>query len=50
MKKNKEENFWPRLTKEDKKFQHITLDWNRYVDEDEEEEAQEVGGPGWDPE
>ena len=52
MKKNKEEEFWPRLIKEDKKFQNITFDWEKYVDEDEQDEQpnNEQAGPGWDPE
>jgi hypothetical protein len=26
--------FWPRLTKEKKKNQYITIDWQKWVDED----------------
>lgn len=39
MKKNKEEDFWPRLL-EDKNLEknQVTVDWERYVDEDDEEE------------
>jgi hypothetical protein len=39
MKKNKEEEFWPRLL-EDKHLEknQVTVDWSRYVDEDEEDE------------
>ena len=32
--------FWPRLTKENKKFNWIQVDWKHYVDEDEEEESE----------
>merc|ERR1712238_399100 len=39
-KEDTEEEWWPRLL-EDKKLEknQIKVDWNRYVDEDEEEEA-----------
>lgn len=37
-KKNPENGFWPRLTKEKKKFHNITIDWTRWVDEDESDE------------
>lgn len=36
IKHNKEEEFWPRLSKDDKKNNFIKVDWNKYVDEDEE--------------
>lgn len=33
---------WPRLTKESgKHLSHIKVDWNKYVDEDEEDEVQD---------
>jgi hypothetical protein len=42
--------YWKRLTKEDKKFNHIALDWSKYVDEDEEDEEAKKGlGNEWDP-
>ena len=39
-KKDTEEEFWPRLLK-DKHLEKgcVTIDWDRYVDEDEEDEA-----------
>lgn len=37
-KKNKEAEYWPRLTKEKAKVPWISVDWNKWVDEDEEEE------------
>lgn len=38
MKKEKEEDFWPRLL-ENKALEktNVKIDWDRYVDEDEEE-------------
>jgi len=36
--KKKESNYWKRLTKEEKKYAHIQVDWTKWVDEDEEEE------------
>ena len=32
MKKNKEEDYWARLTKEKTKFTNITIDWDKYID------------------
>lgn len=37
-KKNEEGEFWPRLTKEKGKSNFITIDWARWVDEDEADE------------
>lgn len=34
-KKNKEEKFWPRLTQQKEKLKYISVDWGRWVDEDE---------------
>ncbi len=34
-KKDKESSYWPRLV-EEKKANHITVDWNKYIDEDDE--------------
>ncbi len=41
MKKDQEAEYWPRLTnnKALEKKQPISVDWTRYTDEDEEEEA-----------
>ncbi|KAL0219208.1 hypothetical protein P9112_004861 [Eukaryota sp. TZLM1-RC] len=36
MKKDTEAEFWPRLTKEKIKQHWLGIDWNHYVDEDEE--------------
>ena len=36
--------YWPRLTKDKVKNSRITVDWNKWVDEDEEDEAPEMGG------
>lgn len=40
MKKDKDSEFWPRLlaSKAQEKT-NVTVDWNRYVEEDEEEEG-----------
>jgi len=43
-KKDTEAEYWPRITKEKVKNSRITVDWNKWVDEDEEGEAPEVGG------
>ena len=37
-KKNPDSAFWPRITKEKRKFNNITIDWTRWVDEDEADE------------
>ena len=39
-----EAEYWPRITKEKVKNSRITVDWNKWVDEDEEDAAPEVGG------
>jgi hypothetical protein len=38
---------WPRLTKDKVKNAHIQIDWGKWVDEDDEEEAKPVG-EDWD--
>ena len=43
-KADKEAEYWPRLTKDKVKNSRIAVDWNKWVDEDEEEEAPEMGG------
>ena len=43
-KKDKEAEYWPRITKEKVKNSRITVDWNKWVDEDEEDEAPAMGG------
>lgn len=39
IKKVNKTGYWPRLTKNTQKLPWINLDWNFYVDEDEEEEG-----------
>ncbi|KRX06057.1 HSP20-like chaperone [Pseudocohnilembus persalinus] len=41
-KKNQDADFWPRLTKDKTKQQNITVDWDRYVDEDEDTEENKM--------
>ena len=43
-KKEKEEEYWPRITKDKIKNSRITVDWGKWVDEDEEDEAPAMGG------
>jgi hypothetical protein len=43
-KEDKDAEYWPRLTKEKVKNSRITVDWNKWVDEDEEDAAPEMGG------
>ena len=43
-KEDKEAEYWPRITKEKVKNSRITVDWSKWVDEDEEDEAPEMGG------
>jgi prostaglandin-E synthase len=37
-KKDKENEYWPRLTKIKMKHPHIQVDWSKYIEEDEENE------------
>ena len=46
-KKNKDTKFWPRLTKANKKFSFISVDWTRWTDEDE---ACNIKNKNFDPE
>ena len=48
-KKAQDEAFWPRVTKEKVKNQYISVDWAKWVDEDEEEEDPNKGLGGFDP-
>jgi len=44
--KKKEQNTWPRFTKDTKKLAYVGVDWNNWVDsddEDPEEEDQQQG-------
>jgi len=50
VKKNPDAPYWIRLTKETGKHNHITFDWERYIDSDEEGEDGDKGlGKDWDP-
>ena len=40
--------YWKRLTKETTKFTNITVDWEKYVDEDDEETEGGKGLSDWD--
>ncbi|KAI5795062.1 HSP20-like chaperone [Geopyxis carbonaria] len=42
-KKEAKDEFWPRLAKEPKRLQFIKTDFDKWVDEDEQEEAEELG-------
>jgi hypothetical protein len=45
MKKDTEEEFWPRLLKDKAKEKNqVKIDWDRYVDEDEEDEGFDTSG------
>lgn len=47
VKQNTDAEHWPRLTKDKVKNSHIQIDWSKWVDEDEENEAKPVG-EDWD--
>jgi len=49
VKKNQDKDYWPRLTSDKAKNPHITADWAKWVDEDEEEEAHKGLSQDWDP-
>ena len=46
-KKDKDAEYWPRITKEKVKNSKITTDWGKWVEEDEEEEEGGVGREDW---
>ncbi|EGR27029.1 prostaglandin e, putative [Ichthyophthirius multifiliis] len=49
-KKEKEESYWPRLTKEGGKHNNIQSDWEKYIDSDEENEKGDKGlDQNWNP-
>ena len=48
-KKDETKPYWKRLTKDDKKYANIQMDWSNYVDEDEEEEEGQKGMQDWNP-
>ena len=43
VKKNPDQEYWPRLSKDKIKNTHIQIDWSKWVDEDEESEAKPLG-------
>lgn len=49
-KKDQQEEYWPRLTKEKLKYHYIKTDFDKWVDEDEQDEVKDdpndFGGPG----
>lgn len=50
-KKDQSKGYWVRLTKQPLKSQYIQCDWNKWVDdEDEEQEDGQKGLGGFDPE
>jgi len=43
-KKNKEaEEYWPRLTKDKIKYNHIKIDWAKWIDQEDEGKAKKGG-------
>lgn len=42
-KKNPNAKYWPRLTKEGGKHNNVVVDWERYIDSDEEGEEGQKG-------
>lgn len=48
VKKDQNKGFWPRLTKQGKKTQYIQIDWDKWVDQDEEQESGSKGLGGMD--
>lgn len=49
-KKDKEqEEWWPRITKEKVKNQQITIDWDKWIDPDDEPEEDKGPGGDFDP-
>ena len=48
-KTDKDTEYWPRLTKEKLKNSRITVDWNKWVDEDEEADAPAEMNGDFDP-
>ena len=49
-KKDSDKPYWKRLVKEEGKNNFVTVDWAKYVDEDEEQEDGMKGiGNDWDP-
>ena len=48
-KKDTDAEYWPRLTKAKVKNSKITVDWSKWVDEDDEGAAGDDMGQDWDP-
>lgn len=44
--KKKEAAFWPRLTASKDKLSYVSIDWDKWVDEDEEDEAENFDWQG----
>ena len=42
-KEKKQEEYWPRLTKEKVRLHNVKTDFDKWVDEDEQDEANEAG-------
>lgn len=47
LKKKEKGPYWPRLTKNTGKLNFLNLDWNLYIDEDEEDEASAAKNPNF---
>ncbi len=48
VKKDTGKPYWPRLTKQNKKTTYIQCDWDKWIDEDEEQEEGQKGLTGFD--
>ena len=44
IKKDTEDEYWPRITKEKMKHTHIKIDWAKWVDEEDQDESSGMGG------
>jgi hypothetical protein len=44
--KKSEEKSWPRFTKTTQKLANVAVDWNNWVDSDEEDPEEEDAGQG----
>ncbi|CAI2380211.1 unnamed protein product [Moneuplotes crassus] len=49
VKKDQEDEYWPRITKEKIKHPHIKIDWAKWVDEEEQNEAPAADYGDFDP-
>ena len=48
-KDTEDEEWWPRISKDKSKNQHITIDWGRWKDQDDEVEPEKQGMGDFDP-